>query len=63
MFTLDSIVTVTPANLTEKNRIREHGAVWRVKAERSPLDLNQCLLISVATGHIRWFARSQLKPI
>lgn len=38
-----------------KNRVREHGELWKVNTEHSsPLRLNEISIQSLKTGDLRW---------
>ena len=38
-----------------KNRVREHGELWKVNTEHSsPLRLNEISIQSLETGDLRW---------
>lgn len=60
---VNDLVIVTPLNLTEKNRVREHGDVWAVEQPSSVLSPTECLCKSTKTGHRRWFLQSQVKVV
>lgn len=57
------VFKITPKTAHERNRVREHGDLWKIYDGNCVIKGDSKLLTSVQTGYNRWWMNDQIEAI